>query len=365
MSASATTTKLPKGMRLEVYRVEIAVNKEGQVSTEALADGSVLVKDCKLNSNVSLNGTMYPDPVLKEANGLYEGAKVYDNHSDDPMGWCFGPRQRGSIMGRIKNVRWPEGGGGNRGDFHVLPSWVKKNLVEDIKADPKAFGFSHVVYCEIADHTTDSGLEIVTKINEVESVDLVSTPATTRGMFESVRRLHGQPAVAIKKNKERPMAGDENDTSSKLIEMLQKQATEQAAQIAKLNLDVTAKATEAAALGATITDLKTKLQAADDRAKAAEGQIRTARVEAALKGLPENVVKALKPGLDAMGTEAALTLIEGVKAVQAPGGLTEPKSEEANRAAGAGGSGTRTEATTPVKGKISNEEFLKAVPKGE
>ncbi len=325
---------------------------EGTPKFREEADGAVVVLDCKLNSNHSLNGTLYPDPVLKEATSLYEGAKVFDNHSDSPNGWSWGPRQRGSVMGRVINARFPEGGGGHRGDFRVLPSWVKKGLIEDIKADAKAFGFSHVVMVEVADKPTDTGQEVVTKITEVESVDLVATPATTRGMFEG-KRNRDVPGDGKTENKHKELDMDPKDET---IALQKKQIETHEKTISGLNAQVAGLNAETAGIKSAAEATKKTLEETQGRLIVIEASAKAARVESALKELPESVRADVAEAIKPLPVEAALKVIESTKKACA-GVAGQPRSEGAARSDAPG----TNPAATGKSETVTDDAFLLAL----
>lgn len=323
-------------------RVEMTAGKVERVGKGAI------VRDCRLNSNTSLNGTIYPQPVYREAKALYEDAKVYADHfeGDAPSWYSSSPRKTKSICGRIKNVReHPDGG--LMGDFHVLPSAM--HIVDNIEFDPKWAGFSHSVWCEVADKPTDNGMEVVTKITRVESVDLVAEPATTRGMFESVNPEHRRSDMAVQDDK-----GSTN-SAERLIESYAASIKEKDAEVAKLRESVGKKDAEITALTAAVTDLKAKNAASEKRAQDAEDATNGAKIESALTGLAEPVAKSLRESAKALKPDAALALIESVKATLATGSAAgapgAPKSESKK--------GASPEA--PKSDAIPEAEFLAAL----
>lgn len=141
-----------------------------------------VIYDVKLNGNRSRNKRWYSDDVLKAATHLYEGVKVYLDHSDPGRSeWSGAPRSVSGCIGTIKNPKFMPGG--TRGELHVLPSKVA--FMDDVEAQPKVFGMSHVADTSSAPTSNDSGEEVITQIHEIFSVDVVTEPACTRGMFES------------------------------------------------------------------------------------------------------------------------------------------------------------------------------------
>lgn len=270
-----------------------------------------VIFNVKLNGNRSKNARSYPDSTLERATPLFEGAKVYADHDDHPLAAQRGVtavRQVGSLLGRMRNVRFAKGG--HRADFHVLPS--KRGLLEDVKADPEAFGFSHVIDGRIAQRRNEAGEEVVEEITHVASVDLVTDPATTRSVFE-----HRQP-------KETAMSAD----VQAVYESRLKERDERVAALEReLSESKQAHTTVAAELEATKTLLaekSTKLTEAEAKLAEAEDAARIAQIQkiVADAGFGEEIAESLK----SLSVEAATTITESLKA-QAPQSGTKPRSE--------------------------------------
>lgn len=126
------------------------------------------------------NGRRYTPQAIREALGHYEGAKVnFDHPPGERAGMERSVRDRG---GRLENVREHEGG--LAGDLHVLKSHpYGPAVLEAAERMPDVFGLSHNVQAKVRD---ERGVEVIESIARVRSVDIVSDPATTRGLFESV-----------------------------------------------------------------------------------------------------------------------------------------------------------------------------------
>jgi hypothetical protein len=133
--------------------------------------------------NVKLVGSngkkrVYPMPVLRAARPLYEGCAVYTNHVN--------PGERRKIedrFGTIRNVR--EGADGLYGDlFYNKKHALAAQLTEAAESDPSSLGLSHDAS---GPSCYKNGREMVSEITEVRSCDLVARPASTDGLFESLR----------------------------------------------------------------------------------------------------------------------------------------------------------------------------------
>jgi hypothetical protein len=136
-----------------------------------------VIRGVKIISRESTNGRRYD--CLREAARLYEGVSVRVNHQHDADD---SDRDADDILGELRNVRTrPDG---LYGDLHYLKSHpMARRLAEAAERMPSAFGLSHNV--SDWDGHYEGGTYVVTAIREVESVDLVADPATTKGLFES------------------------------------------------------------------------------------------------------------------------------------------------------------------------------------
>ena len=123
----------------------------------------------------SRNKADYSREVMQEALTQYDGALSYAGHTRD--GSNPDPEK---AFGVPRNCRVAEDG--IRGEYHFPP---KHRLAEDLvwraQNAPRSVGFSHDAEC---DYTIQNGRRCVSKICRVFSVDYVTRPATTKGLFE-------------------------------------------------------------------------------------------------------------------------------------------------------------------------------------
>jgi len=123
----------------------------------------------------SRNRSTYGQQVMQEAVKHYEGATAYVGHTKDGSNPDYDRR-----MGVHRNVR--VAADGIRGDFHFNPKHrMAEQLVWDATNSPNQVGFSHDADCT---YSIQNGRKVVTSIDRVYSVDLVTRPATTHGLFE-------------------------------------------------------------------------------------------------------------------------------------------------------------------------------------
>lgn len=166
-----------------------------------------MIRNCKVLGGKSLNGRTYSDSVMREAVSLYEGAKVNLNHD-------LGPRNFEDRFGRLTKTRFVEGDG-IRADLQFnIHHPAAKPFIWWAKNDPRGIGLSHQVFGRSS--RQDDGTEMVEKIEEVRSVDIVADPATTNGLFESQRKE--MPEMSIKELTVEQLAKERPDLVKALTE---------------------------------------------------------------------------------------------------------------------------------------------------
>jgi hypothetical protein len=147
--------------------------------------GDPVIRRVKILGPKSRNGRIYTDECITEAvnSGTYEGAKVYFDHR--PKGKPGDPLPDRSVVSRfgtLENVR--KEGDSAYADLRYNPGHLYAGTVLGwVESDPHAVGLSHDVNAER--HFDADGTMIVTRIAECYSIDLVESPATTQGLFES------------------------------------------------------------------------------------------------------------------------------------------------------------------------------------
>ncbi len=123
----------------------------------------------------SLNRRRYSREAMGDALPMYQGAKVFLDHPDNPSK----SRSVKDLIGTLENVALD--GGGLSADLHLNPAhpygpaaaWLGKNR-------PSAIGLSHNA---VGEGKTEGGVFVVNRIVSVRSVDLVIDPATVKGLF--------------------------------------------------------------------------------------------------------------------------------------------------------------------------------------
>jgi hypothetical protein len=145
------------------------------------------IRGVKLVGPKSYNRRDYPRSVLAAARSLYEKAAVFAGHANHPgsvpecvrkIGYGQGERPK---IGVVCNVSMSESGS-LIGDLALDPhSIYARAVMMEAMRSPGSFGLSHSVVGRIS--RGESGRDIVEKITSVRSVDLVTDPATTSGLF--------------------------------------------------------------------------------------------------------------------------------------------------------------------------------------
>lgn len=150
---------------------------------EAKVEGNV-IHNVALLGRVSSNNRTYSDQAMKDALRLYEGAPVYVDHpSEADLKSRGGVRSAFDLAGRIRNPR--RVGEQIRGDVEVLDREPTKGLITSIASQmPEQAGMSHRAAGSLV--AEDDGSETVTSLDRVFGVELVTEPATVKGLFESV-----------------------------------------------------------------------------------------------------------------------------------------------------------------------------------
>jgi hypothetical protein len=135
------------------------------------------------SANPPPRNNIYPRSTRERAAGLIEGARVYIDH---PARNAAGDsRSYHDSLGVLRKVR--ESGHGLVADFHFNPKHSRsEQICWDAVNAPEHVGFS--INAEAGSVRPEPSGRVVESIAHVHSVDLVSRPATTNGLFEARRR---------------------------------------------------------------------------------------------------------------------------------------------------------------------------------
>lgn len=189
---------IPADVIAEAREADLNESKEliEQAFVGALAEATISRGDSVIRNVVMMNaksvngahGRLYSEKAMRSLAALSEGLPAYANHVRD-RAEAFKPRDVRELIGRYRNVRFDAARQRVTGDFHVLPEqkWVldlAENMSDVVGISPVSRGAVRV---------DANGVEIVEDIVAVRSADLVSDPATTKGLFEHRDALGTNP----------------------------------------------------------------------------------------------------------------------------------------------------------------------------
>jgi hypothetical protein len=129
----------------------------------------------------SKNGREYSEAAMQQAATIYEGLGVNVNHPDRKQASM--ERGVGDGIGWLSGVKYIPEQKAVVGDLNILKEHPLAGLLfEAAERNPKRFGLSHNAEGRMG---TKGGKRVVESIESVRSVDIVQTPATNTGLFES------------------------------------------------------------------------------------------------------------------------------------------------------------------------------------
>lgn len=167
-------------------------------------------------------GTDYTESAMRDALPLYEGVQVMVDHPDRSR--LGAERSAYDCLGVLRNARLTPDG--IRADLHLDPAHqLAESVMNDVERKLGRFGLSHNAR---GDGPVKNGRYVITTIEEVRSVDLVTRPATNKNLWESVpvkttlrailesrlptlsksRRLHAKTLLEMDEYATADMAGD-------------------------------------------------------------------------------------------------------------------------------------------------------------
>lgn len=151
------------------------------LTAESLAESDNVIRNVRILGAESKNGRSYAEEAMRKAAGLYEGARLNFNHGDRKNAGKERPFE--DWVGELRNVRYDATDKALYGDAHILASDPRTpKLYEAVQRFPKKFGLSHVAE---GTEKRRNGKTVVESITAVASVDIVTSPATNAGIFES------------------------------------------------------------------------------------------------------------------------------------------------------------------------------------
>jgi hypothetical protein len=139
-----------------------------------------VIRDVRILGATSGNRWRYTPEAIQKARGLYEGIRVNFDHP--PLQREGAERSVADRAGWLENVRFESNG--LVGDLHLLKADPRsEKVLEAAERRPELLGLSHVAVGHY--RRLEKGRPVFEEITRVQSVDIVSDPATTRSLFES------------------------------------------------------------------------------------------------------------------------------------------------------------------------------------
>ena len=144
-----------------------------------------IIFDVRIINTTSRNRRRYLESALRDGIPLYEGATIGIDHVKPTPGNPAPEREFTKFWGQLNNVRWD--GEGLIGDLHYIKSHhMTEHILEAAERFPEKFGLSHDADGD-SKVGADGWLEVY-KLTKVFSVDLVTNPGSTNGLFESMQQ---------------------------------------------------------------------------------------------------------------------------------------------------------------------------------
>jgi len=223
-------------MKCQKLTSELELNLE----TVEVDSESRVIKNVLLCGNESKNGYKYPPACFKDQNhvvSLYEGKAVCIDHSDKPLN-----RKIRDVAGFIQNVRLVEGK--PYGDIAIESAIdCGVDLLTLAKNKRKNIGVSHVAMCKMS-----KDRQTVECIEQVVTVDVVFSPATTKTFFEQDQGMELEQLKA------------ENDVLKGKVAVLESDLTKATATAETLKSENTSLLGEVTNLRTEVAEIKPKLE---------------------------------------------------------------------------------------------------------
>ena len=164
--------------------------KTGRLNRELnIIEGTTLIGP--LSSNGVNKKRRYSETALKKIAEMAEGLPSYLNHVAPEL--AFKPRAVETLAGRHRNVRFDPVTQSVKSDMYIMPTQA-----------PLVFGLAETFGDHIGNSLVSKGVvtmegdtEVVQDILQLRSADLVSDPASTRGLFEGKGADDATPVTIV------------------------------------------------------------------------------------------------------------------------------------------------------------------------
>jgi len=165
-----------KSFRIERQRIDFSF--EGEIDKEQGVIRNVAVLGAK-----SANGYEYKNSALQSAVKVFEGSKVFIDHSEERSGHSLK-----DYAGRLEGLYFDSRNRKVKAKLLRLVNPLHEDWILTLaERDPSGFGLS--IDAEVKVDQDDNPVEIIRGF----SVDFVTEPATNVGLFERRRRMATQP----------------------------------------------------------------------------------------------------------------------------------------------------------------------------
>lgn len=163
----------------EGYEAGFAIDEQSSVDR-----GDNLVRNVRLLGRSSRNGRTYTESAVEDGVSQYPGKPIFLDHpTARELRERKGNRSVSDLAGKIQSARKTQDG--VRGDIQVLEgNDAGQFLFAVAEQMPDIVGMSHRASGKV--NRQDEGPDVVESIEDVKAVELVTDPATTEGLFESV-----------------------------------------------------------------------------------------------------------------------------------------------------------------------------------
>ncbi len=187
-------------------------------------------KNVKLFGKNNRMGRKYSDKAVSQLVKLYQNAYVYVDHQDPKLFGKVG-RSYNERVGEVKNPVLID----NEiyGDLYLNPKKaITESLVWDIENLSNGIGISHSI---VGDETNG----VIDYVKNVNSLDIVSDPSTTKTFYESyVAQIDNNKLITEQHIKENEELKEINDKLIEEINILKEETSKQLKLINEIMLDV-------------------------------------------------------------------------------------------------------------------------------